>query len=167
MIAMWGLPGTRQFEIARCASRAEGEAWFNELLAEYETQETLQARRQSRVLSEREARGLRWRDGARIVGEHVRTVEEARAEARARCAARDAEYAAIALEFEVLGRLETEADLRSSARRGRKLVLALLGAGREADARAVSAAYAAWLHTPDAAAEYDREIDQIIADGRA
>jgi hypothetical protein len=73
MIALFSLPGSSLFKVAYCRTRAEGEAWLARC-AQPETQATLVALRQSRVISDREAAKLRWRDGSRIVDDNTRTV---------------------------------------------------------------------------------------------
>lgn len=78
MIALFGLPGSSQFSFRRVATRAQGYAWFAAIVAANETQATLNARRQSRVLTNREAATLRWLDGSQIVSDE--TIAEADAD---------------------------------------------------------------------------------------
>lgn len=68
MIALFGLPGSSQFCFIHVSTRAEGEVWLDRRANEPEpTQESMNNRRQSRVISNRDAMKLRWADGSRIV----------------------------------------------------------------------------------------------------
>ena len=79
MIALFGLPGLELLAYRRVSSRRDGIAWLDARLAELgESQQSLQARRQSRVVSEREARGLRWQSGARIISAETMAEEQQR-----------------------------------------------------------------------------------------
>jgi len=67
MIARFGLPGSSLFSWRHVATRSEGEAWLDAHLSELgESQGTLSARRQSDVLTEKEAANYRWQDGTKI-----------------------------------------------------------------------------------------------------
>lgn len=65
MVALFGLPGSSLFSLVWVPTRSKGEQILD-ALAKPETQATLNARRESKVISDRAARKLRWNSGARI-----------------------------------------------------------------------------------------------------
>ncbi len=69
MIALYGIPGSRNFAFKRVFTNAEGLAWIAWIHKRSlpETQESLNSLRQSSVISNREAAKLRWNDGSKIV----------------------------------------------------------------------------------------------------
>ena len=66
MIALYGLPGSRMFAFRFVSTRVEGETWIAER-SRPETKASLEAKRDSRVITNREAAKLRWDSGVRIV----------------------------------------------------------------------------------------------------
>jgi hypothetical protein len=68
MVALFGLPGSSSFRYAYVSNRTEGAAWLDDQAAKLgNSLQAIQARRQSRVVSNREASKLRWQSGLRIV----------------------------------------------------------------------------------------------------
>jgi hypothetical protein len=69
VIATISVPGGRNFEWKRVKNRAEAEAWRRQWLEICgESQETLGAVRQGLLLTEKEARGVRYLDGSKVFG---------------------------------------------------------------------------------------------------
>ena len=66
MVAVFGLPGSSHHHWKRVGTRKQGDAWLSEFRDAYEALgETLAAQSQpERVLTEREASQIRYRDGA-------------------------------------------------------------------------------------------------------
>lgn len=65
MVALFGLPGSSLFSLVWVPTRSKGEQILD-ALAKPETQATLNARRESKVISDRAARKLRWTNFQRL-----------------------------------------------------------------------------------------------------
>lgn len=70
MIARFGLAGSQHHIYKRVRTRAEGEAWLDSLITDASSESERNARRQSCVLTDREAWTCRWQDGRRIYTRH-------------------------------------------------------------------------------------------------